>query len=406
MASRRTTSAPELRSPGATIARAALAAVVGGLLAWQVIASGLSLAAIGRDQGAEALAASPGSARGAAMLAQSELAAGDATGAEMLARRALATTPIDARALRVLGFAREQRGDAAGSAAMLNQAAALGWRDGPTQVWLAEAARAAGDHDAAALHLDAAARDVGRSERSLALVDAMIADPAMRREMAKRMAAMPPWRGMYLLDPLPLPPQQLASRGLLMLDMAALGSPASPAEVASVTRRLVDAGDYAAAYRVFRASSAPGRAEPDEGFDRASSDPSAISPFDWRLGNIAGASATGAATATGRRVEVTSDGTAAGVVMRRIVLLAPGAHGLSATISADPAASATFRWTLACLPDRKLLPVIGPSSTGATLAGVRWSVPAQGCIAQEVALRALPGPGGHATAEIDGATLR
>ncbi|MDH7637279.1 hypothetical protein [Sphingomonas oryzagri] len=362
---------------------------VGLLLAWPTLQLSLALAhSADEDLAAADFAEDSQSAATAA--AQQRLADGDPAGAETLARNALAVSPISDASLRVLALAEQQQGNWQHSNALMNQAAALGWRDLPTQLWLAAAYVQAKDYENAANRLDAALRVNPDLPQLHALIDSSAADPQLRPYLLRRLALNPAWRQSYFADPTLASPDAARARGSLLAGLSGTANPPSHDELVQVLSAMVSAGAAGEARNLWIAAN-HGANQPlyDGRFERTAQ--SYASPFEWSLRSVPGAetSAEKRDNAPGDALLVRTDGTASGTLARQWLRLTPGEHQLTVS-SAGPASSLrSLAWTIRCMPH-------GPTITTLQGSGKRDTAAfatAPDCTDQVIELQARPQAG-------------
>ena len=220
------------RSRPASLKAKLIGAAVTAVLAWQTI--DISLAVSHGDRSTELTAADYASKSEAAatVAAERRLNDGDPAGAQSFARMALSSSPISAASVRVLGFAWQQQGKWQESNATMSQAAALGWRDIPTQLWLAPAALQMKDYDGAANRLDAVMRADPDVPEFQQIISTASGDPGMARALAKRMTLMTGWRKSYFISTQNDPNDAKARAGLLAA-LIGTNSPPTDDETAS-----------------------------------------------------------------------------------------------------------------------------------------------------------------------------
>ena len=127
-----------------SLARTVIAAVVCVPLAWLAITVGTSDIALQAGDDKAALARDPSSSDAAVRVAESEFQQGDAAAARATALQAVTRGPLSQPAIRALALAQEKLGNRDAAAGLMARAAALGWRDAPTQGWIFDAALKAG----------------------------------------------------------------------------------------------------------------------------------------------------------------------------------------------------------------------------------------------------------------------
>lgn len=164
--------------------------------AWGIVGIMRSDAALDRGNPAAALAWRPGNPEALLRLASMRLAAGDATGTEVLARRLLASAPADGRGYRLLAQVAEVRGEQDRAATLYAIAARRAPRDLQARAWLAQRALAAGDYETALEHVDRVLRTSSGlpHSRLFPVLTQLSADPAFADALAQTLGSHPPWR--------------------------------------------------------------------------------------------------------------------------------------------------------------------------------------------------------------------
>ena len=194
---------PATKTAGKTgrIARTLVAVLLGTALSWQISAAGVAaLAARSSDPHLLAATGSAAHPQAGAIMAQSLLAAGQRAPAAALARSIVLVDPTNDRAMRVLGLATEALGQHDRGAAIMRQAAALGWRDTPTQLWVLRDAVMRDDYVTVIQRADALARRNRSGELTQPLFRAAVTEPHLRGALADSLADQPMWRGAFFAD--------------------------------------------------------------------------------------------------------------------------------------------------------------------------------------------------------------
>jgi len=314
------------------------------------------------------------SSHAAAEVAESRLAAGDAVGAEALARKALADTPISPTALRTLGLALQNQGRTEEAALAMALAGGLGWRDTPTQIWLIAAFHHQEDYGAALERADALARRGRRVEEMQALFMAAALDPRARRPFIVRLLEEPSWRWSFFTRAGDLPAEQQQGFRDFLADFAAAGGKLRPEEATPFVVRLFDDGHYAQSAAVWRRYGA-GETRPLAGGDfdsatlrpeyvhlihfdgRKTLAPRRLAPFEWTFPQPAGSDtrlARWPGDDEGKALRVASGGNQRFEVARQALALGRGDYRLTYEVAAEPGAREEgYSWRLECLPSRK-----------------------------------------------------
>ena len=376
-----------------------------GALAAGVVAFGmtgarhtLGYALRGADP-ARALALSPADARLQALqalaLTQSALPlpaahAADRAEAARLARRALRRDPTAVAAVDALALLAAMEGHERQSRALFGYAMRLSRRSLPSQLWAIEDAVARGDIGSALIHYDIALRTSGQAPDLLFPVLAQaIADPAVRAALVTRMAARAPWGEAFMAHAADKGPDFAATAALLGA-LARRGMAPPPYVRASLIGRLVERGQYDAAWRYY-ASGAPGavrQTSRDRLFAAAHTHPAA---FDWTPLSSPGVSASLGSEGVRGALSFTAAPSTGGPLARQLQVLPAGRYtlaGRSAGIDQPPGSQPY--WSLTCPDGREAgrVEVSASNRNGGRFAG-QLMVPA-GCPAQWLTLQARP----------------
>ncbi|MBC6980483.1 type IV pilus biogenesis/stability protein PilW [Caulobacter sp. 17J80-11] len=384
------------RRPAEPAKRLAAAAAigVGALMAWQIVAQ----AAADRLPPAAALKLAPRSPRLLALEAEAELEAGRPAAAESLARRALLAQPLNARALRVLGIAVDRGGDPQRADDLVTQAGNWSLRDGPAHVWLVDQRLRQGDFASAFAHADALMRRKPELQPHFfkLLSAAAAADRRALAPIAERLAHQPAWREPFLQN-LASTPKGLESAATLAIMLQPGRAPLSDKEQGFLLTRLVNGGQFADAAGL-RRRLAPAAAAVSP-FDGEFDDRAGPAPFRWQIESGAGASVEIApddrlAGQSALRVEY--DGYSTPGLIHQFVVLSAGAHELEVRWRSDtPVPAERLAWTVRCIGDNRIAArAVQPAAAAPTpwrASSIRFEVPAEGCAAQWLELRALPG---------------
>lgn len=311
------------------------------------------------------------------------------------ARRAIALDPLSPVAWRVLGYMADISGDQARARGLMHIAERHSRRDTLTHLWLIEDAVRREDVATAMSHYDVAMR-TSRSSRDLLLPILVRAtdDTVIRLNVARTLAANPPWRDDFITRFAAEAPSGAVAADLLPR-LAGTGPVRIGPEMGLLLRRLVDSGDVAPARTIYEALSRNATAAlpvRNGGFDREN----VLPPFDWALVQDGAASASQA----DGRLEIVAASDAGGRVASQLLNLAPGAWRLQLTAGADPAVpAATLEITLDCgepAARQFASATIRPTERPVTLP-VRLDVPSD-CPNQTlaIAVRSETQPGGSA----------
>ncbi len=376
------------------IARLVLIIIIGGWLAWQVVTTGVAGLAV-RSANPALLAAfgTPAHPDAGAMLAERLLVAGNKTAAAQTAYRMVLADPSNDRALRVLGLAKEAAGDRDAGATIMRQAAGLGWRDTPTQLWALRDAAMRDDAITVMQRADALARRNRSPELTQAVFLAALNEPRLRAALVDSLSKQPVWRTSFFANVRQrLPVNAASGMETLFRDLQARRIAIAPGEWLNYVDRLIDLGDYAHARAIWaKAFAVPaGRlaAAPYDGdFALAAVRPDGapVSQFEWVLNPDLSGAVSFAGGTGGAALSLPTQLTNGAVIASQVVMLAPGTHQLSARIEGDASAAAAG-WTITCLPSAQPLPRRLPRGADDELSTVVFDVPANGCGAQRVML--------------------
>ena len=303
----------------------------------------------------------------------------DPDGAAVLAKQALEISPISLEALRTLGLAEQERGRMDSAVAIFSQAAALGWRDVPSQLWLAQANMASGNNDEAARRLDAALRTSPYSNSLYDVVDGIIETGALMPNLAERMTLAPDWRVPYLAY---VGPASVQSRVLLVHELMKRSSPPGRKEMLLISNALIGAGRTGEARSLWFSTQGtkPGFLY-DPRFEHTGS--SDMAPFEWTLLPVLGANVEPNVQANGAHgLIATTDNQASGVLARQFVALPPGQHVLVFDGNLSQPARQAFRWRIRCMP----LSVIIVDGVNSPKSQKSFDIPSADCPYQAVEL--------------------
>ena len=361
-----------------------LAVAAGAVFAWQVIS--ISFAAGQESQFADFSASSYAAESEVAAVTAStqDLAAGDHEGAKVMARHALAISPISAAALRNLILAERTLRHGETAEASLSEAAALGWRDGPTQLLLADAYLKSQDYEDAAKRIDAIMRTNPKSEPLRSMLDRLIVDRSFSAAVARRLALNPVWRYPYLSYTANVPLAAMEARGALLEDLARMNGPLERREIVPVVGALAKLGNAAGSRSIwFAAQRLPEQPLYDPRFVMLGS--TTMVPFEWTKLRVLGAGleAGDSETPSAGGMRVSTEGSASGVLLRQQLALAPGSHRLNYAPRLAPALLGTFGWSVRCAKSGGYL---SNSLTASLGPPYRFDVPS-GCPVQLVELR-------------------
>lgn len=377
-------------TPSRIVARGIIAGVVGLWLSWQVCVAGIgALAARSGDMRLLTATGSPAQPQAGSLLARQLLAAGRFADAAALARSIVLVDPFNDRALRVLGLASEKLGKPDTGAAIMRQAAKLGWRDTPTQLWMLNDAALHDDAVTVIQRADALARRNRSGELVRTIFLAAITEPRLRSAFIDSLGNQPMWRGAFFADVRQrLPESSIASMEALFRELRADGQTISPIERLSYVDRLVDLGRFDRARRFWAISFgiAPDQLSTspyDPDFTLAAARPAdaPTSRFEWVLNP----DLAGSVTFDGAGLTIPAALVGETMVMSQVVILSPGTHALSAQV-VGPAGAAAAGWSITCLPSGQELPRRLARGADDELSAVSFDVPSDGCGAQKLGL--------------------
>lgn len=142
---------------------------------------------------------------------------------------------------------------------------------------------------------------------------------------------------------------------------------------------LVEAGDYGAAYALWRRYASPGDAEADLASFQRSSSPS---PFAWTFAE----NSAGSANADGNGLQIFFTGRENVTLASRLVLLPPGSYLLSMTVRGRAPAEAAVGWSVTCMPEKRQVAYLAIAAAGQLAR--KFDVPSD-CSAQRLELIGL-----------------
>lgn len=384
-------------------------AVIAALIGWNAVTQSLALALRSRSpERAHALA--PGNAQIAATLsAKWVLDPAQQAESVRLAHQALRRDATAVQAVVALGLEADQRGDKAASRRLFAYSQKLSRRNLIAQIWAIEDAVTREDIAGALRHYDIALRTTNEAPDILyPVLAAAIADPVIRAELTRTLAAKPAW-GPFFIDYVARQgPDPRATAGLFQgLQRARI--PVSESSRTALIGALAEKGDYESAWAYF--------ASTRTGMDRRRSrDPRFVmtgdtpSQFDWQVGNGGGISVSiqPGGSSNGGIVDFVVPASIGGLLLRQLQLLPPGHYiltGRSAGVN-QPDGARPY-WTLVCLDGRELGRVVLPNSAqNRGRFGGSFTVLA-GCPVQYLSLIARPSDAlGGLSGQIEEAALR
>lgn len=363
---------------------------VTALCALLALSNGLSAALVARRLPGPATMLAPWSSAAWSQQANMAQIAGRPADSAEAGRRALTIAPLDIAALRAVASADLALGHDERGTLLFQTAAALGWRDRITQLWLIDRGAASGNLPLVAERADALLRQGILGDILLGQMRAIFLSPGGEHILADRLAARPPWRQGFLNavadDGIAAAPRLL----WLLQATRKAGIAPDPGETALIRWRLGDSGQYAAARAIWLASGGKGVIG-DGGFEQASAPPPAgAAPLAWRAPTLTGVRAIlaeGGARGSRQSLLLTSDGYTGGVALAQTIILSPGQYRVAASVRSAQSPILS----VSCGGDASRPLAAGrPAARGSQWADValRFTVPS-GCTAQTIAF-ALP----------------
>ncbi len=307
------------------------------------------------------------------------------------ARAALAISPFEVKAAAVLVAALDAQGRTAEADALAVQAGRLGWREPRLQYRLARLAAEREDYGRAVLHADALLRTGNFVELVTPFMRAVATMEEGIAPLVTVLADNPVWRRPFLTSLSDLTEEGAALHGRLLAELRASKAPPTKGEVNAYVNWLLKqnsferAREFAASYGV---SAAPANLLEEAAIAPLFKTDEADDPFAWRSDSPSGVSITSDHPAT---IAVRSDHATAGIVLRRLLLLAPGAVVLEGQVTEEnPGSMRYLSWSLTCRGANQPL-VANASAPPSQSAGkrsfaLRFDVPAEGCAAQDLTL--------------------
>jgi hypothetical protein len=322
-------------------------------------------------------------------LAQLALFEGNPAGAIEPARRSLAIRPLDPTTLRSLAVARIETADNVAAARTLTLASQLGWRDIATQVFLLEVTIRAGDAKAAAIRVDALARQRPQLVQTIEQMRRVVQLPGGPEAMAGRLVGEPGWRRLYLPVTDGMPAAAYRPWMAMLASLNGTAAPPQPGEYGAFERELLAKGEVALAIEASRKVGALRRSAASGFGVIAQGDQT--SPFGWSV--EPGREASVSQPARGA-LQASVDGQTGGELVRRVFALTPGPHRLTVRVDeASAQAARALRWTVTCLPSGISLDLAASRREiggDGTIEEVAFVVPT-GCLAARVALASQAG---------------
>ncbi len=308
-----------------------------------------------------------------------------------LAREALRRDPTAAKAAAVLALQADLRGEGARSDRMFAFARNLSRRELRPQIWAIEQAVAKGDVEGALRHYDIALKTSFNAQDVLyPVLAAAVAEPRIRAAVVRILARKPPWSATFatFITMRGVNPEAAAN---LLYEGRKIPIPVVDSQRAVLLDTLLAQGKSDAAWKYYTSYRPAVRRN-------ASRDPrfalggDAAGPFDWRIADVTGISASILAGSAGGVVDFSVTQGGAGPIVSQVQLLPPGAYTLKAqfTQMSGPT-SAALGWTVDCLGGRPLgrTPIL-PLAGGNGVSEGRFVVPVTGCPVQVLAFSVAP----------------
>jgi len=303
-----------------------------------------------------------------------------------IARQAIRRDPLSSNAYAILALARAE--DNASAARAMAYSASLSRRNLIPQLWFIEEAVRRNDIGRALHHYDIALRTSSRAPEILFPILAQaVREEALASALARLLARDPSWKRDFLLHAITNAPD-VGAIGDLSLRSASIGHPFEPSLDSLLIGRLVNAGAFEPAFRLYRRTIAPGDSAlvRNGGFERA--DDSTV--FDWLLVDEGDLWARRAPGDTGLRLEFGAGGSRGGSVARQVLLLAPGVYRLQAEAGslagAGELAPALIMECATASGQQLLRAPLTTPDRGRSRLNATVSVPGSGCAAQRLRL--------------------
>lgn len=376
----------------AMMVRAVIAIILGGWACWQIAAMGTaSLAARSLEPRLLTMFGSPAHPQAGARLAQRLLASDQAAQAEALAQTVVIADPTNDLALRVLGLATEKLGQQEHGAVIMRQAAALGWRDTPTQIWMMHDAALRDDPFIVIQRADALARRNSSGDLTQALFLAAITEPRPRAALIDSLKRQPMWRGAFFANVRQhLPLSSASAMEALFSEMRANNLPVTAIEQLSYVARLVDLAEFKRAQMFWAQAlgippSTLASIPYDGNFRQAGKRPpdAPLSPFEWMIPP----DLSGIVTITNKGLSIPADLIGGTALAIQVLMLPPGEHLLMTEVDGQPSV-ASAGWTITCLPANVELPRRLGTGAEDELSSIAFTIPDSGCSGQRLTLLA------------------
>lgn len=298
------------------------------------------------------------------------------------AARALQRNPTLPAAARVLAIQAVLRGDQRQADRLIAYSEQMSRRDIPTQFWLLEQRVAANDVGGALAHF-AIALQVAPSTRDVLfpVLSSALAQPDLRAPIAGIVRRGDLWRPDFLYyagehaDP--------ASAATLFILLARMGSPPTPSHLRILIERLVVAGNFAGASRLYALVDRDWRlgdaaAQLDGGFTRSGDLP----PFGWELNQNIASRGPRPDQAGNNALQINLSQSGEDWAARKLLLVAPGRYRLVGAFGMLDGGAGRVRVEISCARGGSVVATMTSSVNrpAGTLEGM-LDVPA-GCVQQ------------------------
>jgi hypothetical protein len=326
---------------------------------------------------------------------------GDVAAARARAAQALERSPIEVGAVRLLALAAERQGDPAHALQLMEVAGRRSARDGPAQAWLFDYWFRRNDWARAYAHADLLLRTHPQVSKDLdpSLASAAGAYPDARRQLVARLISGPFWRHAFLSDLAQSNTDPALLLGVLT-DLQRGGAKLNDGELADVLNPLVSRRLYDEAYLTWVQSLPPSALthltniyDPD--FAGAAGPP----PFNWAFHQPNGGAVeiAKAPSGRGRVLAVHLYDTPTQPLAVQLLTLPPGHYTLAGQVLSEEGGATGMEWTLRCEGGPTVAARISPAGAASrwTRAAASFDVPANGCPAQWLELKASTGATFH-----------
>jgi hypothetical protein len=314
--------------------------------------------------------------------------------AALEAARALRRNPTLPGAARILAMEAAMRGDERQSDRLLEYSARMSRRDIPTQFWLLEKRVQANDVGGALSHFGIALQ-VAPSTREVLfpVLSSALSQRHLRRPIAELAHRGDSWRSDFLYytganaDP--------ASAGSLFLTLAALGTPPSADHLSGLIERLVNAGNFAGAARLYALADRGWRlGDPAAQLDGAFARTGDLPPFGWELNQNVAWRGPRPDQSGNNALLINLPESGEDWAARKLLLLSPGDYRLAGGYGVFEGSPGRLRVDLACSRGGTVVATLG-SGTGRGAGALEGTlrIPA-GCTQQWLTIEAAGADGG------------